>query len=138
MTTGRDPSKNNNDRKLETFGQKENDIIFKYDLTERSTHAAIRENTISLFTKEGKVGITINGDKGNTKCQGKAEFTASGKSIVKGMYTENPMGFLDQTMIGGYPPHTHSYQAAYLFNMPNMSMLTSIKKKFSSFIKLFG
>jgi hypothetical protein len=133
---GRDPSQNKNDREVTAFKQYENDIFLKYDDSPDSTAVSIKEGRIGLHTNKGNVGIIINSN-GNILFQGKAVLKVSGKNITKGMFTENDLSLINMTDIGGYPPHTHTLQPAYLFRWPSVDLVSGIKNMLEKFTQLF-
>jgi len=132
---GRDPSLDKEDRQAQAFKQYEQDVFMKNGETEDSTAVTVREKSIGLHTAEGNVGINIS-SKGNITSQGKIILKVSGSEIVKGDYTENSLSFINMTGIGGYPPHTHDLQAAYLFRWPGVQLVSGIDKMLEEFTKL--
>lgn len=133
---GRDTSQNNNDRETTTFKQYENDIFLKHDESPVSSSVTIREETIGLHTKDGNVGVLINAN-GKVMVQGKVILKVSGSDIVKGDYTENSLSFINMTGIGGFPPHIHDLQAAYLWRWPGVGLIEGIMDMLEQFQKLF-
>lgn len=137
--SGRDASKSIEDRKTRYFKQYENDIFFIHDSEDpNSSHIVVRESMIGAHVKSGKIGIKIT-DNGSVAIQGNPSFTASGSEIVKGIYTENPLGMFNITgpAIGDVTPHTHGYQAAYLLRIPRVDMVKDIKSLFDKFCEFF-